>query len=115
MPAVNGMSKKKLSAPKGKNKRESYVSRHKREEKEYDNLPETQLIMVCDVFVTFYRHFKYLGNWISFPLRDDHEVAKRIAAANASMGAMSNIWEDDHVDLYSKYLLFRAIPCNLLL
>ena len=42
-------------------------------------------------------------------------MAKRIAAANALMGAMSKIWEDDHVDLYSKYLLFRAIPCNLLL
>ena len=31
------------------------------------------------------------------------------------MGTMSKIWEDDHVYLYSKYLLFRAIPCNLLL
>ena len=31
------------------------------------------------------------------------------------MGAMSKIWEDDHVDLYFKYLLFRAILCNLLL
>ena len=40
---------------------------------------------------------------------------KRIAAANDSMGAMSKIWDDDHVDTYSKYLLFKAIPCNLLL
>ena len=31
------------------------------------------------------------------------------------MGAMSEIWDDDNVDTYSKYLLFRAIPCNLLL
>ena len=31
------------------------------------------------------------------------------------MGAMSKIWEDDNVDTYSKYLLFKAIPCNLLL
>ena len=28
---------------------------------------------------------------------------------------MSKLWNDDHVDTYSKYLLFRAIPCNLLL
>ena len=42
-------------------------------------------------------------------------MAKRIAAANASMGAMSNIWEDNYVELYSKYLLFQAIPCNLLM
>ena len=40
---------------------------------------------------------------------------KRIAAANASMGAMSKVWDDDNVDTYSKHLLFKAIPCNLLL
>ena len=83
-------------------KRESFESRHKREEKEYDDLYETQLIVICGGFVTFCRHLKYLGNWISFSLQDDHSVAKRIAAANASMGAMSKIWEDDHVDLYYK-------------
>ena len=48
-------------------------------------------------------------------LRDDHYVAKRIAYVNASMGAMSAFWDDNHVDVYSKYLIFRAIPCNLLL
>ena len=42
-------------------------------------------------------------------------MVKRIAAANALMGAMSKIWEDNHVDLYSKYLLFRSIPFNLLM
>ena len=31
------------------------------------------------------------------------------------MGAISKIWDDYHVDIYSKYMLFRAIPCNLLL
>ena len=66
MPAVNGMSRKKLSVLKYKMKQESYVSRHKREEKEYDDLPKTQLTVVCDGFVTFCRQFKYLGNWISF-------------------------------------------------
>ena len=109
------MSRKRLLSPKEKTKRESYVSRNNREEKEYENLPETKLIVVCDGFVTFCRHFKYLGNWISFSLRDDHDVVKRIAAANASMSAMSKIWEDDNVDLHSNYLLFRSIPCNLLL
>ena len=68
MPAVNGMSRKKLSVLKDKLKQESYVSRQKREEKEYEDLPETQLIVVCDGFVTFCRHFKYLVNWISFSL-----------------------------------------------
>ena len=31
------------------------------------------------------------------------------------MGAMSAFWDDNHVDVYSKYLIFLAIPCNLLL
>ena len=40
---------------------------------------------------------------------------KIIAVANASMGAMSKVWDVDNVDTYSKHLLFKAIPCNLLL
>ena len=94
---------------------ESYESRNKREEITYDNLPETRLIVVKDRFVTFCLNSKYLGSWISFSLREDHDITKRLAAANASMGAMSKMWDDDHVDTYSKYLLFRATPCNLLL
>ena len=31
------------------------------------------------------------------------------------MSAMYKIWDDDNVEMYSKYLLFKAIPCNLLL
>ena len=96
-------------------KQESFESRHKIEERTYKNLPETRLIVVKDGFVTFCWHFKYLGSWISFSLREDHDITKRLAAANASMGAMSKIWDDDHVDTYSKYLLFKAIPYNLLL
>ena len=44
-----------------------------------------------------------------------HDIMKRIASANASMGAMSKVWDDDNVDMYSKYLLFKSIACNLLL
>ena len=42
-------------------------------------------------------------------------MAKGIASENASMGAMAEFWDDDHVDVYSKYLIFREIPCYLLL
>ena len=56
-----------------------------------------------------------IGLLYSFSLRDNHDVAKRIASTNASMGAMSAFWDENHVDIYSKYLIFRAIPCNLLL
>ena len=31
------------------------------------------------------------------------------------MGALKNVWDNSHMDIYSKYLLFRAIPLNLLL
>ena len=47
---------------------------------------------------------------MSFSLQEDHDIMKRIGAANASMGEMSKIWDDDHVDTYSKYLLFKASP-----
>ena len=70
---------------------------------------------MADGNVTFCSHFKYLGSWVSFSLRDDHNVAKRIASANASMGEITYFWDNDHVNMYSKYLMFREIACNLLL
>ena len=91
-------------------KQESHESRYKREETTYDSLPETRLVIVKDGFVTFCRHFKYLGSWISFSLREDQDTMKRIAANNALMGAMSKVWDNDNVDTYSKYPLCKAIP-----
>ena len=61
---------------------------------------------MADGNVNFCSHFKYLGSWVSFLLRDDHDVAKCIASADASMGAMTSFWDDGHVDVYSKYLMF---------
>ena len=31
------------------------------------------------------------------------------------MGALNSFWSDRAVDDYSKYIIFRAIPCNLLM
>ncbi len=31
------------------------------------------------------------------------------------MGALKEVWHNPYLDTYSKYLLFRAIPMNLLL
>ena len=108
-------SKRKVKMVVTNTKQESYESRYKIEETNYDNLPETRLIVVKDVFVTFFQHFKYLGSWISFSLPEDNDIMKRIASENSSMGATSKIWDDDHVDTYSKYLLLKAIPSNILL
>jgi hypothetical protein len=81
----------------------------------YDNLDETKDFPVADGFISFTRTFKYLGSLITYNLRDDEDIKARTAAANASMGALKEIWSNPNLDTYSKYLLFRAIPINLLL
>ena len=81
----------------------------------YDRLDETKNFPVADGFVSFTRTFKYLGSLISYNLRDDNDITERIAAVNASMGALKELWRNPHLDMYNKYLLFRAIPLNLLL
>ena len=57
-------------------KGESHENKFKREESLYMALTETKQIAVANGNVTFFPHFKYLGFWISFSLRDDHDVAK---------------------------------------
>jgi len=81
----------------------------------YDNLTETKNVPIADGFISFTRTFRYIGSWISYSLCDDDDVNARIAAANAAMGALKNVWRNPHLDIYSKYILFRAIPVNLLL
>ncbi len=36
-------------------------------------------------------------------------------AVTQLMGALNNVWNSPHLDIWSKYLLFWAIPMNLLL
>jgi hypothetical protein len=81
----------------------------------YDQLDETQTFQVANGFVSFTRTFRYLGSLISYNLRDNNDITARIAAANASMGALKEVWRSPHLDVYNKYLLFRAILMNLLL
>jgi hypothetical protein len=52
---------------------------------------------------------------ISCNLHNDDDITARIAAANASMGALKHVWHNSHLNVYNKYLLFRAILMNLLL
>ena len=53
--------------------------------------------------------------YISYNLRNHHDVDSRIADASASMGSLSSYLSDKSVDLKSKYLIFAAIPFNLYL
>jgi hypothetical protein len=94
---------------------EKHQSCRECEENLYNKLEETQPIQVEDGYVTFCRHFKYLGSFISFNLCDDYNIEKRVTAATQSMGALKNVWDSPHLDIWSKYLLFRVIPINLLL
>ena len=113
LPSENSKGKRRMLLPK--TRQESYEAINRREEIDYEKLPKARLIVVKDRFVNFFRHFKYLGSWISFYLREDHDIVKRIAAENVSIGDITKIWNDDKVDTYLRYLLFRFIPCNLLL
>ena len=81
----------------------------------YDKLPETANVPVADGYVSFTRTFRYLGSLINFSLRDDDDITARIAAATAAMGALKEVWRNPHLDMFNKYMLFRAIPMNLLL
>ena len=47
-------------------------------------LDETKDIQVADGFVSYTKHFKYLGSYISYNLRDDYDIDARLAAASAS-------------------------------
>ena len=94
---------------------ETMKQRRAREELLYDNLEETAPIPVSDGQVTFCRHFKYLGSYVSFCLCDDFDIDKRIAAASQAMGALKTMWDCPHLELWSKYLLFRSTPMNILL
>ena len=65
-----------------------------REDKQYDeNSPDTAIVNFKEVNVTFTRHFKYLGSYISYNLRDDHDVDSRIDVASASMGSPIKLLE----------------------
>jgi hypothetical protein len=78
-------------------------------------LMKAAMIKVANGYVTFSRKFKYLGSRISYSLCDDDDINARLAAASQSMGALKEVWRNSHLDTYSKYLLFCAIPVNLLL
>ena len=67
-----------------KPKQESEKSRRSREEKCYENIQETQPIVLPDGgIITFFQHFKYLENFITYSLRDDFDTEHRLAQASS--------------------------------
>ena len=98
-----------------KRSEESEEAKKSREDACYDRIDETQLVNVRGGFMTYTKHFKYLGSHISYSLQDNYDIKSRITAATKAFGALTKFWYNRHVDTYSKYLIFRAIPMNLLL
>ena len=82
----------------------------------YDDAKETKPILIGEsVMITFTRHFKYIGSQISYSLKDDYNIEHRISQASSAMGALKSFWVDNTVGIFSKYLIFWAITCNILL
>jgi hypothetical protein len=84
--------------------------RRNRKEELYIALEETQPILVADGSVTFCRHFKYLGSFVSFNLCVDYDIEKQVTAASQLMGALKNVWNFPHLNIWSKCLLFAQFP-----
>ena len=81
----------------------------------YNLSPETAEVPMKDGFVTYTENFKYLGSWISFTLRDDIDIERRIASATKAVGALEEFFDRKEISIRAKYLVFMAIPVNLLL
>ena len=44
--------------------------------------------------ITFTEHFKYLGSYCSYSLKDDYDIAKILSQASSAMGALNHFWAD---------------------
>ena len=99
-----------------KQKKENEETKQKRNDQKYEDAEETKPIRIGETgIITFTRHFKYLGSYISYLLKYDYDNEHRISQASVAMGALKKFWADDTIDNFSKHLIFCAIPCNLLL
>ena len=96
-------------------KKEIDKKRRTREDEEYVKCNEIEIIKVKVGFATFTNHFKCLGSYISYSLRYDYSIDARIAAGNASIGSLAKLCTDASVDNHSNYLIFLAIPINMIL
>ncbi len=76
------------------------------EDAKYDALPETAKIDVSNGYVTLLCTLKYLGSKISYIPCNNNNIDARLIIASQSMGALKEVWRNQHLDTYSKYVLF---------
>ena len=72
-------------------------------------------IAVSYGFLTFTNHFRYLGSSVSYNLCNNYDVDRRLASDSSLMVSLNHFWKDTSFDLRGKYLIFLAIPINILL
>ena len=64
----------------------------------YDDSKETKPILISEFgMITFTRHFKYLGSYISELLKYDYKIEHIISQVSAAMGALGSFWFDNTV------------------
>ena len=97
-------------------KKELKTAEERREELKYRTHPNTQRIILPDgTYLDSCITFKYLGDVVSYNLRDDEAIRERIKKASQAMGRCKCLFKCDHVELYSKYLFFQQLVVNALL
>ena len=73
----------------------------------YDRYSNTQRVDFEDCYVEFTKHFPYLGSFISYDLKDNFDISKRITKAFQNMGMLKYVWDNPHIELYLKYMFFH--------
>jgi hypothetical protein len=114
-PRASTATKNRIALPATNDNQEQTPGQWEQDDIAYDNLAKTANFSIANGFISFTRTFCYLGSLINYSLREDNNIAARIASATAAMGASKEIWRNPHLDIYNEYLLFQAIPMILLL
>ena len=57
----------------------------------YDDAPETMPVKIGDLgVIDFTRHFKYLGGYCSYSLKEDYDVNEQLSQASSVMGVLNH-------------------------
>ena len=76
------------------------ISKQKQGKKQVKELERIRFMIVWmkkiikvpnDSILTFCKHFKYLGNFILYNLKNDYNIGQRLAQVSKSMGALQHL------------------------
>ena len=82
----------------------------------YQASPQTQHIHLGDgSYHDFIACFKYLGSFIAWTLYDDYNIKQHIKKANQAMGILYLMWNNDHLELFTKQQFFLVCVIHQLL